>query len=75
MSDVVNHPDHYTSGGVECIDAIRASLGLKEFADYCKGNIIKYLWRYRLKNGVEDLKKARVYLNWMIEAEEGEKDD
>ena len=70
MSDVVNHPDHYTSGGIECIDAIRASLGLKEFADYCKGNIIKYLWRYRLKNGVEDLKKARVYLNWMIEAEE-----
>lgn len=72
MSDSVNHPDHYTSGGIECIDAIRASLGLKEFADYCKGNIIKYLWRYRLKNGVEDLKKARVYLNWMIEAEEAQ---
>lgn len=43
--DNVNHPEHYTSGGVECIDAIRASLGDKEFADYCKGNIIKYLWR------------------------------
>lgn len=70
MNDSVNHPDHYTSGGIECIDAIRASLGFSEFADYCKGNIIKYLWRYRLKNGVEDLKKARVYLNWMIEAEE-----
>ena len=68
--DNVNHPKHYTSGGIECIDAIRASLGLSEFADYCKGNIIKYLWRYRLKNGVEDLKKARVYLDWMIEAEE-----
>ena len=72
MSDSVNHPDHYTSGGIECIDAIRASLGLSEFADYCKGNIIKYLWRYRLKNGVEDLKKARVYLDWMIEAEEAQ---
>ena len=70
MSDNVNHPDHYTSGGVECIDAIRASLGDKEFADYCKGNIIKCLWRYRLKNGAEDLRKAQVYLNWMIEAEE-----
>lgn len=70
MSDNVNHPDHYTSGGIECIDAIRASLGDKEFADYCKGNIIKYLWRYRLKNGAEDLRKAQVYLNWMIEAEE-----
>lgn len=70
--DNVNHPGHYTSGGIECIDAIRASLGDKEFADYCKGNIIKYLWRYRLKNGAEDLRKARVYLNWMIEAEERE---
>lgn len=68
--DNVNHPDHYTSGGIECIDAIRASLGDKDFADYCKGNIIKYLWRYRLKNGVEDLHKAQVYLRWMIEAEE-----
>lgn len=70
-TDAVNHPEHYTSGGIECIDAIRASLGMKEFADYCKGNVIKYVWRYRHKNGVEDLKKARVYLNWMIEAEEG----
>ena len=70
MSDNVNHPEHYTSGGIECIDAIRASLGDKEFADYCKGNIIKYIWRYRHKNGVEDLRKAQVYLNWMIVAEE-----
>ena len=70
MNDNVNHPDHYTSGGIECIDAIRASLGDPEFADYCKGNIIKYLWRYRLKNGAEDLRKAQVYLNWMIDAEE-----
>ena len=75
MSDNVNHPEHYTSGGIECIDAIRASLGDKEFADYCKGNIIKYIWRYRHKNGVEDLRKAQVYLNWMIEAEERTKED
>ena len=67
MNDNVNHPDHYTSGGIECID--------KEFADYCKGNIIKYLWRYRRKNGVEDLRKAQVYLNWMIEAEKRMKED
>lgn len=72
--DNVNHPGHYTSGGIECIDAIRASLGDKEFADYCKGNIIKYLWRYRLKNGSEDLHKAQVYLRWMIEAEEREEE-
>lgn len=68
--DNVNHPEHYTSGGIECIDAIRASLGDPEFADYCKGNVLKYIWRYRHKNGVEDLRKAQVYLNWMIEAEE-----
>lgn len=72
--DDVNHPNHYTSGGIECIDAIRASLGDKEFADYCKGNIIKYFWRYRLKNGSEDLHKAQVYLRWMIEAEEREEE-
>lgn len=69
MNDNVKHPSHYTNGGIECIDAIRASLGLSEFADYCKGNVIKYLWRYRLKNGVEDLEKAAVYLKWMTEAE------
>ena len=69
--DAVNHPEHYTTGGIECIDAIRASLGGKDFASYCKGNVMKYIWRYRHKAGVEDLKKARVYLNWMIEAEEG----
>lgn len=71
MSDNVNHPEHYTSGGIECIDAIRASLGDEDFASYCQGNVMKYIWRHRHKAGVEDLKKARVYLNWMIEAEEG----
>jgi len=65
--DSVNHPSHYNQHGVECIEAIRASLG-DEFESYCKGNIIKYVWRYKYKNGVEDLKKAQVYLSWMIEA-------
>lgn len=68
--DNVNHPAHYTNGGIECIDAIKASLGQKEFADYCKGNIIKYVWRYRSKGGTEDLRKARVYLEWLIRVEE-----
>ncbi len=70
MPDAVNHPDHYSSGGVECIDAIRSSLGGVGFADFCRGNVIKYVWRYKSKGGVEDLKKAAVYLNWMIEEEE-----
>jgi len=71
MSDVVHQPDHYAPqeiGGVECVDALRSALGHDGFMAYCAGNCIKYLWRSSRKNGVEDLEKARVYLNWMIEA-------
>lgn len=64
--DNVNHPSHYNESGIECIEAIRATLG-DEFPAYCKGNVMKYLWRYQYKNGIEDLKKAQVYLNWMVE--------
>ncbi len=70
VADPVNHPAHYTSGGIECIDAIRASMSREAFAGYCKGNCMKYLWRYEAKGGVESLKKAQVYLGWLIEAEE-----
>ena len=66
--DTVNHPSHY-AGDIECIDAIQASMYDKAFAGYLKGNIIKYLWRYKLKNGVEDLKKAQWYLAKLIEVE------
>lgn len=68
--DRVNHPNHYTQGGIECIEAIKASMHPVGFQDYCKGNVMKYIWRFRDKNGLEDLKKARVYLNWMIESVE-----
>ena len=67
-NDAVQHPSHYTQGGIECIDAIRASMTADGFCDYCKGNIIKYIWRWRDKGGVEDLRKASVYLNWLINA-------
>ena len=73
MTDNVNHPSHYNESGIECIEAIHATLG-DGFQDYCKGNVMKYLWRYKYKNGLEDLKKAQVYLNWMIESIEQEKD-
>lgn len=73
-NDSVNHPNHYTQGGIECIEAIKASMFPGGFQDYCKGNILKYIWRWRQKGGIEDLKKARVYLDWMItSAEEAEK--
>ena len=72
-NDAVQHPSHYTQGGIECIDAIRASMTADGFCDYCKGNIIKYIWRWRDKGGVEDLRKASVYLNWLINAAEGKR--
>ena len=69
-SDTVMHPSHYCQGGIECIKAIEASMTPEEFQGYCKGNVIKYCWRFREKNGLEDLKKAQVYLGWMIESKE-----
>jgi hypothetical protein len=73
--DNVNHPSHYTQGGIECIKAIEASMTPEGFQDYCKGNVLKYIWRWREKNGVEDLRKASVYLYWMIESAEKEHHD
>ena len=67
MADAVNHPNHYCKGGVECIDAIRASMTTEAFAGYCKGNVLKYVWRYESKGGIEDLQKAAVYLNWLVQ--------
>lgn len=65
--DLVNHPEHYQSeSGLECIDAIRAQMTVDQFAAYCQGNVVKYLWRWRQKAGVESLKKAQWYLNRMI---------
>ena len=64
--DPVNRPAHYTSGGIECIDAMQAAFGVEAVKDFCLCNAFKYLWRHRSKNGVEDLKKARWYLNRMI---------
>lgn len=68
VPDQVNKPLHYNVSGIECIDAIRATLGPTGFQAYCKGNVMKYLWRYEYKNGIEDLKKAEVYLGWMIKS-------
>lgn len=66
--DVVNHPSHYTNGKVECIDAIEsATVGKTGIEAVCVANVIKYLWRYEDKNGLEDIKKAQWYLNKLIE--------
>lgn len=72
--EVVNHPVHYTSGKIECIDALEAATcDLKGIEAICTANAIKYLWRWKLKNGVEDLEKASWYLNKLIKEVKGDK--
>ena len=66
--DPVNNPPHYNMGEIECIDYIKQVLGLDGFIAYCHGNMIKYQHRYRYKHKpVEDMDKARWYLEKMIE--------
>jgi hypothetical protein len=64
MTEKVNHPPHYTAGKVECIDALEAAtIGLQGIEAVCTANAIKYLWRWKYKNGLEDLAKAKWYIN------------
>ena len=65
MQDMVNSPPHYNKTGIECIEAIKAMTD-EGFQYYLQGNIMKYLWRYRYKNGSQDLEKALFYLEKMI---------
>lgn len=67
--DNVNHPAHYTDGGIECIEAIEAQLTPEEYRGYLKGNCVKYLWREKHKGGIESLKKAQWYLTRLIALE------
>ena len=70
--DPVNNPNHY-QGKVEAIDCIEAAVGgLPGEAGYLTGNVIKYMYRWHKKNGVEDLKKAQWYLNRLIVRETGD---
>lgn len=64
-SDNVNHPPHYTQGGIECIEAIEA-IGIG--VDFCRGNAIKYLWRLGSKGeSLEDARKAQWYVNRLVD--------
>jgi hypothetical protein len=70
--DVVNSPSHYKSGGIEAIEGIEASMGPEAYAGYLKGSVMKYLWRYEKKGKpIEDLKKARWFLDRLIQKVEG----
>ena len=68
--DNVNNPPHYNQAGIECLDAIAAATA-DGYEYYLQGNIIKYLWRYRYKNGAEEHKKAQFYLDKLIKNKEG----
>lgn len=63
VNDNVNHPAHYTMGKIETLDYLE---GLPDL-DFRAANIIKYVSRYKYKNGVEDLNKAKFYLERLID--------
>ena len=65
--DVINHPSHYTQGDIECIDAIKAAtVGKTGIEAVAVANVVKYLWRYEEKGGLESVRKAQWYLNKLI---------
>lgn len=67
MHDPIHSPQHYTAGGVECIDALLAAAGPEAHIDHCVQTAIAYLWRWRRKDGRQDLAKAAWYINRAIE--------
>jgi hypothetical protein len=72
-TDPVTKPAHYQRAGIETIDYIRATLDGPGFEAYCIGNVLKYVSRYREKGGIEDLRKAQVYLGWAIQPVDGKR--
>lgn len=67
-NDNVKHPAHYTHGKFECIDVLEdITKELQGIEAICTANAVKYLWRWKHKNGLEDLKKAQWYINKLIE--------
>ena len=68
--DMVNHPSHYSSDKIECIEAIQAQLTKEEYRGFLKGNVAKYIWREKHKGGAESLKKAQWYLERLVELDQ-----
>lgn len=66
-NDPINHPSHYTMGGIECIQ-------ITEHLPFLDGNAIKYIWRHRYKNGAEDIKKAIWYLKRILKTQYNEEE-
>lgn len=74
MSDPVNHPDHYTQGAFECIDAMLDTQGVQAVRNYCICNAFKYIWRHNLKNNDQDIRKAKWYIDKYLELSESPED-
>lgn len=73
-NDVITNPKHYQGRyGLAAIDVHKNFMTIDQLKGYYLGNILKYLLRYQNKNGLEDLKKAKQHLNWLIEEEENER--
>ena len=72
--DNVNHPSHYETGKFECFDVMREVLGDDLVKDFCIANTFKYIYRHKRKNGVEDIKKAKWYIDKYLELEESNND-
>lgn len=66
-SDLIDNQIHYTVNGIQPIQIMKANMTKEEFRGFLEGNILKYPLRYKHKNGLEDLKKAKTYLSWLIE--------
>lgn len=73
--DSINHPGHYETGKLECIDVMLETQGAEAVKNFCICNAFKYLYRHKRKNGIEDIKKADWYLKKYIELEEEENED
>ena len=69
MTETVNHPGHYKTGNYECIEVMKEVFGEEAVKDFCKMNAFKYIWRSDRKNGDEDLKKAKWYLDTYLLSE------
>lgn len=67
----VQHPEHYTKGEIECIDCIKAALTPEEFRGFCKGNVIKYVYREAVKQGDVSLEKAMWYIETALRSKNG----
>lgn len=71
----VEHPSHYNQNSLETLDVIKGTMSSEQFEGFLVGNILKYISRYKFKNGAEDLKKARFYLDKLIDVTEVKREE